>query len=255
MAIKEKFDLIGQAALVTGGARGIGRACAEGLAEFGADVAIADLHEENLNKTVPEVAEQYGVRTEGIICDCTDAAAVTNMVQRVVALFGKIDILVNSVGITIWEDAEKMTEEQWYKVMDTNLNSTFLCCQAAAQHMIKQQHGSIISVASMSAHIVNIPQNQVAYNASKAAIIHMTRSMAAEWAKYNVRVNTISPGYTLTEMTKTVPEYHEGWCELIPMKRMAEPEELIGAVVYLASDAASYTTGEDIIIDGGYMLW
>jgi len=255
MGLKEKFDLSGQVALVTGGARGIGRACAEGLAEFGADVAVADIREENLHRTVAELADQYDVHAEGIICDVTDAAAVSNMVAKVVDLFGNIDILVNSVGISIRADAEKMTEEQWHKVMDTNLTSTFLCCQTAGRRMIQQKRGSIINVASMSARIVNIPQNQLAYNASKAGMIQMSRSMAAEWAKHNVRVNTISPGSTLTDMTKAVPQDHAQWCELIPMKRMAAPEEMAGAVVYLASDAASYTTGHDLIIDGGYTLW
>ncbi len=255
MGIKERFDLSGQVALVTGGARGIGRACAEGLAEFGADVAVADIREGNLHRTVAELADQYDARIEGIICDVTDAAAVSDMVAKVVDLFGKIDILVNSVGISIREDAEKMTEEQWHKVMDTNLTSTFLCCQAAGRRMIQQKRGAIINVASMSARIVNIPQNQLAYNASKAGMIQMSRSMAAEWAKHNVRVNTISPGSTLTDMTKAVPQYHDQWCELIPMKRMAAPEEMAGAVVYLASDAASYATGHDLIIDGGYTLW
>jgi len=255
MGIREKFDLTGRVALVTGGARGIGKACAVGLAEFGVNLAIADLHEENLNKTAAELSDSYAVAIEGIVCDAIDAAAVGDMVQGVVNGFGRIDILVNSVGITIHANAEDMTEEQWRQVMDTNLTSTFLCCQAAGRQMIAQQSGSIISVASMSAYIVNTPQKQVAYNASKAAMIQMSRSMAAEWAQHNVRVNTISPGYTLTEMTRAVSEFHPGWCEQIPMGRMAEPEELVGAVVYLASDAASYTTGHDIIIDGGYMLW
>ncbi len=255
MAIKELFDLTGKAALVTGGARGIGQACAEGLAEFGANVAIADIHEENLNTAVAEMTAAYDVGIEGILCDVTDAAAVSAMIERVVATFGKIDILVNSVGIVIWKPAEEITEEEWHQVMDTNLTGTFLCCREAARRMIPAGGGSIVNIASMSAHIVNTPQNQASYNTSKAGMIHMTRSMAAEWAEHNVRVNTVSPGYTLTEMTQTVPEYHDGWSALIPMKRLCEPAELIGAVVYLASDAASYTTGHDLVIDGGYMLW
>jgi len=255
MSIKGRLDLTGQVALVTGGAGAIGGACAQGLAEFGAHVVIADIHEENLNRTVAALAGKYNVRVEGIVCDVTDAAAVAAMVQRVVDLFGKIDILVTSVGISIHEDAEKMTAEQWQKVMDTNLTGTFLCCQAVGRVMIQQKRGSIINVASMSARIVNIPQRQLSYNTSKAGMVQMSRSLAAEWAKYNVRVNTISPGSTLTPMTQQVPQYHEQWCELIPVKRMALPEEMAGAVVYLASDAASYTTGQDLIIDGGYTLW
>ena len=255
MAIKELFDLTGKAALVTGGARGIGRACAEGLAQFGAAVAIADLHEENLNNTVAEMTEAYEVQVEGMVCDVTKAAEITDMVERVTRVLGKIDILVNSVGIVIWKAAEEMKEEEWRKVIDTNLTGTFLCCREVAKRMIRAGGGAIVNIASMSAHIVNRPQDQISYNTSKAGMIHMTRSMAAEWAEDNIRVNTVSPGYTLTEMTQTVPEYHEGWRELIPMKRLCEPEELVGGVLYLVSDAASYTTGHDLVIDGGYMLW
>ncbi len=255
MVIKELFDLTEKAALVTGSARGIGRACAEGLAEFGAAVAIADLHEENLNNTVAEMTEAYEVQVEGIVCDVTKAAEVTGMVGRVLRVLGKIDILVNSVGIVILKAAEEMKEEEWRKVIDTNLTGTFLCCQEVAKRMIPAGGGAIVNIASMSAHIVNRPQDQVSYNTSKAGMIHMTRSMAAEWAEDNIRVNTVSPGYTLTEMTQTVPEYHEGWRGLIPMKRLCEPEELVGGVIYLVSDAASYTTGHDLVIDGGYTLW
>lgn len=255
MVIKELFDLTGKAALVTGGARGIGRACAEGLAQFGAAVAIADLHEENLSNTVAEMTEAYEVQVEGMVCDVTKAAEITDMVERVTRVLGKIDILVNSVGIVIWKAAEEMKEEEWRKVIDTNLTGTFLCCREVAKRMIPAGGGAIVNIASMSAHIVNRPQDQVSYNTSKAGMIHMTRSMAAEWAEDNIRVNTVSPGYTLTEMTQTVPEYHEGWRALIPMKRLCEPEELVGGVIYLVSDAASYTTGHDLVIDGGYMLW
>ncbi len=255
MGIREKLDLTGRVALVTGGARGIGKACAAGLAEFGVDLAIADIHEDNLTKTTAELTADYAVAVERIVCDVTDPEAVAAMVERVVDGFGRIDILVNSVGITIHANAEDVTAEQWRQVLDTNLTGTFLCCQAVGRRMIAQHCGSIISVASMSAHIVNTPQKQVAYNASKAAMIQMSRSLAAEWARHGVRVNTISPGYTLTEMTRAVPEFHEGWCRQIPLGRMAEPEELVGAVIYLASDAAGYTTGHDLIIDGGYTLW
>lgn len=219
-------------------------------------MAIADIHEENLENIATEMTAGYDVAIESIPCDVTDAGAVSDMMDRVISAFGKIDILVNSVGIVIWEAAEEVSEEQWHKVMDTNLTGTFLCCREAAKRMITADSGgAIVNIASMSAHVVNTPQDQVSYNTSKAGMIQMTRSIAAEWAKYNIRVNTISPGYTLTEMTQTVPEYHEGWSELIPMKRLCEPKELIGAVVYLASDAASYTTGHDMIIDGGYTLW
>jgi len=137
----------------------------------------------------------------GMVCDVTKAVEVTDMVERVVCVLGKIDILVNSVGIVIWKPAEEMKKEEWRKVIDTNLTGAFLCCREVAKRMIPAGGGTIVNIASMSAHIVNCPQDQISYNTSKAGMIHMTRSMAAEWAEDNIRVNTVSPGYTLTEMT------------------------------------------------------
>ncbi len=255
MPLRDRFDLTGRTALITGGGRGIGRACAEGLAEFGADLALVDIHVDNLAAARAELAGTRGGAVEAYQCDVTDEAAVGEMVAAVIDRFGCIDILLNSVGITIWQDTVGMSLEQWQRVMDVNLTSTFLCCREIGRHMIERGGGSIISIASMSAHIVNTPQNQVAYNASKAAMVQLTRSLAAEWAPRGVRVNTISPGYTLTEMTQTVPEHHPGWCECIPLGRMAEPSEIAGAAVFLASDASSYITGHDLIVDGGYMCW
>jgi sorbose reductase len=254
MPIRSRFDLTGRAALVTGGARGIGAACAEGLAEFGANVAIADVLRDALEGTAQDLASRYPVQVGWLTCDVTNRGVVEETVSEVVRLFGRLDILVNSVGICVWEDAESMTEEQWRSIIETNLTGAFYQSQAAGRRMIEQGGGSIIHIASMSGSIVNTPQSQVAYNTSKAGLIHMARSLAVEWAPHGVRVNTISPGYTLTEMTRTVAEHHEGWKRLIPMGRMAEPEELVGAVVYLASEAASYTTGHDLVIDGGYTL-
>lgn len=247
------FELTGRTAVITGGARGIGKACAQGLAEMGANLALLDIHEKNLAKAVQELSE-LGTKVKSYLCDVTDAQAVADTVQKARETFGSLDILVNSAGKTIWAKAEEMTEQQWDEVMNLNLKGAFLCCQAVGRVMIEQKRGSIINIASMSGSVVNTPQCQVAYNASKAGLMHLTRSLAVEWAPHNVRVNSISPGYTLTEMTQTVPEYHEGWIKLIPMRRMAEPREIVGAVVYLASDASSYVTGHDLVIDGGYSL-
>jgi len=245
------FELKGKVAAVTGGARGIGRACADALQEMGAKIALMDILEDRVQQS----AEEMGNGTLGLVCDVTDKATVTSCFERVKAEFGRLDILVTSAGLCIWGKGEEMPEEDWDKVLTINLKGIFLCNQAAAQVMIPQKAGSIINVASMSGSIVNRPQSQVGYNASKAGVIQLTRSFAAEWAQHGVRVNSISPGYTLSELTKQFSQYFEWWYPYIPMGRMAEPEELVGAVVYLASDAASYTTGHDLVIDGGYSVW
>lgn len=255
MGLKEKFDLTGRSAIVTGGARGIGQACADALAEYGVNLLIGDLLEKELAETTADLASRYGVQTEGRVCDVTDSAAVDALVARAVELYGRLDIFVNSVGITIWEPSVSNTDEQWSKVIDTNLNAAFYQSRAAGRQMLAQGKGSIIHIASMSGRIVNIPQFQTSYNTSKAGLMHMVRSLAAEWADRGVRVNTLSPGYTLSVMTYTVKENFDYWNTLIPMHRMAEPEEIVGALIYLASDASSYTTGHDLVMDGGYTLW
>lgn len=251
MSVREMFELDGKVAAVTGGARGIGRACADALQEMGARIALLDILEDRLDQS----AREMGDGTLGIVCDVTDKAAVTAAFDRIAQDLGRLDILVTSAGICIWANAEDMSEEDWDKVISINLKGIFLCCQAAGRMMIPRKSGSIINIASMSGGIVNRPQAQSAYNASKAAVIHLTRSLAAEWAPHNIRVNSISPGYTLSELTRQFPEHFDGWMPYIPMGRMAQPEELVGAVVYLASDAASYTTGHDLVIDGGYTVW
>ncbi len=251
MQVQKMFDLDGKFAAVTGGARGIGRACADAFQAMGATVALLDILEDR----VEESAEEMGDGTIGIVCDVTDKQQVTAAFERIDEEFGQLDVLLNSAGLCIWGDAEEMPEEDWDKVLDVNLKGTFLTCQAAGQRMIEQGSGSIINIASMSGSIVNRPQHQIGYNSSKAGVIHLTQSMAAEWAPDNVRVNSISPGYTLSELTRQFPEHFDNWLPYIPMGRMAEPEELVGAAVYLASDAASYTTGHDLVIDGGYSCW
>ncbi len=245
------FELKGRVALVTGGARGIGKACALALAEMGADVALVDIHKENLAEAVGDI-EALGVRAISCLCDVTVEAEVQAAFRATAEAFGRLDILVNSAGITIWAKGEEMTEEQWERVIGIDLKGTFLCCREAAKLMIPQGSGSIVNIASMSGQIVNIPQCQVSYNAAKAGVIHLTKSFAVEWAPHNIRINSISPGYTATEMTMTVPEYHAGWEALIPMRRMARTDELLGALIYLASDASTYTTGHDLVIDGAY---
>ena len=178
------------------------------------------------------------------------------MIETIMNNFETLDIAFNNAGICINEDAREMSFKSWEKVININLTGVFLTAQAAGKIMIENNKGSIINTASMSGHIVNHPQPQSAYNASKAGVIQLTKSLAVEWAGFNVRVNSISPGYISTEMTlKAKKEWIAEWEKAIPMKRMGNPEELCGAAIYLASDASTYTTGADMVLDGGYTCW
>lgn len=254
MSILDQFILSGKKAFITGGARGIGKSVAMALAEAGADIAIVDLDLATAEKTAVELSE-LGVQTLAVKTDVTNPQDVDAMIDTILAAFGTIDIAFNNAGICINQSAAEMTFEAWKKVIDINLTGVFLTARAAARVMIRNRKGSIINTASMSGHIVNEPQPQCAYNASKAGVIQLTRSLAAEWIPYNVRVNSISPGYIGTEMTLSAKQWIPGWVERTPQKRMGTPEELQGAVLYLASDAATFTTGTDLIVDGGFTCW
>ncbi len=251
MDIKEKFMLNGKKAYVTGGARGIGKSVSIALAQAGADIAIVDRDIEEAEKTAREL-KAFGVNTIAVQTDVTSPEDVNNMIDTILKAFGTIDIAFNNAGICINEKAEEMSYDAWRKVIDINLTGVFLTSQAAGRVMIKNGRGSIINTASMSGHIVNYPQPQCAYNASKAGVIMLTKSLAVEWAPYNVRVNSISPGYIATEMTLKATDWIPSWVASTPVRRMGNPEELQGAVVYLASDAATFTTGTDIVIDGAF---
>jgi NAD(P)-dependent dehydrogenase (short-subunit alcohol dehydrogenase family) len=258
--ILERFRLNGKVALVTGAGQGIGRAFAHALGEAGAAVAVVDIAPDSIREVVAEL-EGKGVDALAVRADVSDRAEVGRMVDAVLKKWGTLTIGVNNAGIGQWVDAENITEEIWRKVMRLNLDGVFACAQAEAREMKKSGYGKIINTASMSGHIVNTPQNQVPYNVSKAGVIHLTRSLAAEWAHYGIRVNSISPGYTRTALVENLIATPEGkkmaeaWMPLIPMHRMAEVTDLQGAVVYLASEASDYMTGSDLIIDGGYCAW
>ena len=255
MGIIEKMRLDGKKGFVTGAARGIGKCTATAFAEAGADVAIVDLDFAEAQKTAKELAEKTGRTIIAIKTDCTNREEVDAMVDRVVQELGGLDFCHNNAGICINAPAEEMTYEQWKKVMDINLNGVFLTDIAAGKYMLTHGGGSIINTASMSAHIVNVPQPQCADNASKAGVIQLTKSLAIEWAKRGVRVNSISPGYIGTELTLNSPTLIpliEKWNEMAPMGRMGKPEELEAICVYLAGDASSFTTGADFVIDGAF---
>ena len=242
---------------MTGGARGLGKAMAESLAQAGSNIVIIDLDLKSAQLTADGLASE-GVRTLALKGDVTDAGDVDRMVNEVLSQFGQIDVLFNNAGIAQWVNAEEMRLEDWNRMMSVNLNSVFIVSKAVGKVMIKQQRGSIINTSSMSGVIVNTPQCQAAYNVSKAGVIMLTKSLAYEWAKYNVRVNTIAPGYMETEMIEQFRAEHKEkidlWTKLTPMNRMGRPFELGGLAVYLASEASSYVTGAVCLVDGGYSI-
>ena len=255
MGIIEKMRLDGKKGFVTGAARGIGKCTALAFAEAGADVAIVDIDMETAHRTALEIAEATGRKVIAIECDVTDEAQVEKMVETVVNTLGGLDFCHANAGICINVPAEQMTYAQWKKNMDVNLNSIFLTDLAAGKYMLSHGGGSIINTASMSAHIVNVPQPQCAYNASKAGVIQLTKSLAVEWAKRSVRVNSISPGYIGTDLTLSSPTLQPliaQWNAMAPTGRLGKPEELESICVYLAGDTSTFTTGADFILDGAF---
>jgi len=253
MADLSLFDLTGKKALVTGGAVGIGRACAVALATAGADVAIADVDEATGAKAAAEIAS-LGRESLFVRCDVTDKAQVGAMVSAVVERFGRLDVAVNNAGIAILGADEELDQADWDKVIAVNLTGVFLCAQAEARQMIAQQptEGKIINIASMSATIANC---NASYDASKAGIVHMTKTLAAEWGRFNINVNCLSPSYVLTPMHASTPvPVRQRIRELTPLGHVERPEDLHGAVVFLASAASNYVTGHDLMVDGGHTL-
>lgn len=250
--IKNLFDLRGKAAIVTGGSGGFGRAAAIGLAVHGADVAVTSRTLASLEETAKEVKKQ-GKKALPISCDVTDPKSVQSMVDQTVKEFGKVDILVTSAGIAMRSPAEDFPIADWQKVMDTNVKGTFLCCQAAGRVMIKQGGGKIITVSSIRG-LLGHPGGYAAYGTSKGAVHLLTRQLATEWAKYKINVNSIAPCIFWTPLTEPIlndKKLYDIFMSRIPWGRAAEPEDFIGALVFLSSAASEFITGDILYVDGG----
>jgi NAD(P)-dependent dehydrogenase (short-subunit alcohol dehydrogenase family) len=251
------FALEGRTALVTGAGSGIGQCIALGFAQMGANVACLDRRTDGGIQMTLDMIASTGRRTIGLAADVTDPEALASAVAETEAQLGPLSIALNAAGIANANPAEEMGVDQYQTLMDINLKGVFLSCQAEARAMIRNGGGSIVNIASMSGVIVNRGLSQAHYNASKAGVIHMSKSLAMEWVGHNIRVNSISPGYTATPMN-TRPEMVHQTREFesqTPMGRMANVQEMVGPAVFLASQASSYCTGVDLLVDGGFCCW
>lgn len=256
MNVKQLFDLTGRVAIITGGSIGLGRQMAEGLADMGADIVLCARKEERCHEAA-EVLQRLGVKALALACDVKSPTSIQEMVDAVVAQFGRIDILINNAGISWGAPVEEMRLEDWNKVIETNLTGTFLCSQAVGKIMIRQGRGKIINIASV-AGLGGAPPElpAIGYHASKGGVISFTKDLACKWAGHNIQVNAIAPGWFPTHMSNRVLErYKELFLSHIPLRRFGGEDDLKGAAVFLASDASNYVTGHVLVVDGGQTAW
>jgi NAD(P)-dependent dehydrogenase (short-subunit alcohol dehydrogenase family) len=255
MSIFDKFSLQGKVAVVTGGNRGIGKAVAVGFAEAGAMVAIVARDEKKSQETLAELHDM-GAKAIAVTANVAERSDLEAMLSAVTEGLGPVDVLVNNAGIGFHADALTLDDADWRRLFDTNLDAVWMASQIVGRQMVARKSGSIINIGSISGLIVNRPQWHSAYGISKAAVHHLTKSLAAEWASKGVRVNAIAPGYVKTEIAKTeYDDYRHYWRDEVPMQRYATPDEIAPIALLLASDAGSFITGSVFVADGGYTLW
>jgi NAD(P)-dependent dehydrogenase (short-subunit alcohol dehydrogenase family) len=255
----DKLKLDGRVAVVTGGGQGIGAACAQALGEAGASVVVAEILPERV-EAVLDTLRGLGIDAEGVTLDVRNSAHVDQIADFIIGKHGRVDILVNNAGVAKSNvPAEETSDEHWRFHMDINVDGLFWCCRSFGRQMLAQKSGSIINIGSMSGYIVNKPQPQAFYNASKAAVHQLTKSLAAEWGKRGVRVIAVAPTYIDTPLTafgiNEHPERYATWMEMTPIGRFGRPDEIASVVHFLASDAASLLTGSIVLADGGYTCW
>jgi NAD(P)-dependent dehydrogenase (short-subunit alcohol dehydrogenase family) len=252
MSVMDRFNLDGRVAVITGGTRGLGAGFAEALTDAGASVMLVGRDTER-GHSVREDLTGRGATADFTTADVTRPEDVTHILQSTLERFGRVDILVNNAGACVHAPALEVTDADWRHVMDVNLDAVWQCARTFGRYFVDQRSGVIINIGSMSGLIVNRPQWQPAYNASKAAVHHLTRSLAAEWGPHGVRVNALAPGYIKTDMSPVdEPQFRRHWIEDAPLERYGTVAELAPAIVFLASDASTFVTGSVLVADGGY---